>query len=403
MGVSGGGTRPNTLRPLPDLDPFRTLPPILYRLNRAKVRLVSKGSEKPFHPLRSNSSSHIHVSIPTETEQTAGIQLLKGVEESVHRQVVGQDETIKGLLIALLTGGHVLLEGLPGLAKTLLVRSLAGALRISFRRIQFTPDLLPGDVIGTPIYDQGTGEFRVYKGPVFANMLLADEINRAPPKVQSALLEAMEEEQVTIDGTTYPLPSPFLALATQNPIEQQGTYPLAEAQLDRFMLKLRIDYPSRDEEGEIIERIALNPIRADGVSNDDPSLDDDLVSEKGGVATIPEVLEARAELNGVNVDQKIRDYVVDLVFATREPADAGLPEFESLIEFGISPRASIFLIRAARAYAYIEGRDFVLPDDVKSMAYPVLRHRLRTTYEADAQGIDPDDLIDRLLDTVPSP
>jgi len=345
-------------------------------------------------------SSDIHVSIPTETVQTAGIQLLRGVEESVHREVVGQDETIQGLLIALLTGGHVLLEGLPGLAKTLLVRSLAGALRISFRRIQFTPDLLPGDVIGTPVYDQGTGEFRVYKGPVFANMLLADEINRAPPKVQSALLEAMEEEQVTIDGTTYPLPSPFLALATQNPIEQQGTYPLAEAQLDRFMMKLQIGYPSRDEEGEIIERIALSHISAEGV---DPSLDEDLVSEKGGVATIPEVLEARAELNGVNVDRKIRDYVVDLVLATREPADAGLPEFEDLIEFGTSPRASIFLTRAARAHAYIEGRDFVLPDDVKSMAYPVLRHRLRTTYEADAQGIEPDDLIDRLLDTVPSP
>ncbi len=343
------------------------------------------------------------MSIPTEKVQTAGIQLLKGVEESVHREVVGQDETIQGLLIALLTGGHVLLEGLPGLAKTLLVRSLAGALRISFRRIQFTPDLLPGDVIGTPVYDQGTGEFRVYKGPVFANMLLADEINRAPPKVQSALLEAMEEEQVTIDGTTYPLPSPFLALATQNPIEQQGTYPLAEAQLDRFMMKLRIGYPSRDEEGEIIERIALSTISAEGVSVDDSSPDEDLASEKEGVATIPEVLEARAELNGVNVDKKIRDYVVDLVLATREPADAGLPEFEALIEFGTSPRASIFLTRAARAHAYIEGRDFVLPDDVKSMAYPVLRHRLRTTYEADAQGIDPDDLIDRLLDTVPSP
>lgn len=343
------------------------------------------------------------MSISTETGQTAGIHLLRGVEESVHRKVVGQDEAIQGLLIALLTGGHVLLEGLPGLAKTLLVRSLASALHISFRRIQFTPDLLPGDVIGTPVYDQGTGEFKVYKGPVFANMLLADEINRAPPKVQSALLEAMEEEQVTIDGTTYSLPSPFLALATQNPIEQQGTYPLAEAQLDRFMMKLRIGYPSRDEEGEIIKRVALSTISAEGVSIEDPSLDEDLVSEKAGVATIPEVLEARAELNGVNVDRKIRDYVVDLVLATREPADAGLPEFEALIEFGTSPRASIFLTRAARAHAYIEGRDFVLPDDVKSMAYPVLRHRLRTTYEADAQGIDPDDLIDRLLDTVPSP
>ena len=357
--------------------------------------------EKPFRPLSSNSSSQVHVSILIET---AGIRLLRGVEESVHREVVGQDETIQGLLIALLTGGHVLLEGLPGLAKTLLVRSLAGALRTSFRRIQFTPDLLPGDVVGTPVYHQGTGEFRVYKGPVFANLVLADEINRAPPKVQSALLEAMEEEQVTIDGTTYPLPSPFLVLATQNPIEQQGTYPLAEAQLDRFMMKLRIEYPSRDEEREIIERVALNTIEAGGDSVDDPSLNVDLVSASGeGAATAPEVLEARTELNGVNVDQKIRDYVVDLVFATREPADAGLPEFEALLEFGTSPRASIFLTRAARALAYLEGRDFVLPDDVKVMAYPVLRHRFRTTYEADSQGIDADELIDRLLATVPAP
>ena len=197
----------------------------------------------------------------TRPVETAGYQLLRGVEKSVHRKVVGQDETIEGLLIALITGGHVLLEGLPGLAKTLLVRSLAGALHTSFRRIQFTPDLLPGDVIGTPVYDQSTGEFRVYKGPVFANVLLADEVNRAPPKVQSALLEAMEEEQVTIDGVAYLLPLPFLVLATQNPIEQQGTYPLAEAQLDRFMMKLRIDYPSRDEELEIVERRRTRPDR----------------------------------------------------------------------------------------------------------------------------------------------
>ena len=340
----------------------------------------------------------------TRPVETAGYQLLRGVEEAVHRRVVGQDDVIEGLLIALITGGHVLLEGLPGLAKTLLVRSLAGALHTSFRRIQFTPDLLPGDVIGTPVYDQSTGEFRVYKGPVFANVLLADEVNRAPPKVQSALLEAMEEEQVTIDGIPYPLPLPFLVLATQNPIEQQGTYPLAEAQLDRFMMKLRIDYPSRGEELEIIERVALAPIEAARASYEEGREQVDLLARaEKGAASAPEILAARAELNGVVVEDKIRDYVVDIVFATREPAKAGLPEFSTLLEFGTSPRATIFLIRASRALAYLRGRDFVLPDDVKIVAYPVLRHRLRTTYEADAKGIDADQLIDRLLDAVAAP
>jgi len=279
------------------------------------------------------------------------------------------------------------------------VRSLADALHTTFRRIQFTPDLLPGDVIGVPVYHQGTGEFRVFKGPVFANLLLADEVNRAPPKVQSALLEAMEEGQVTIDGTTYPLPSPFLVLATQNPIEQQGTYPLAEAQLDRFMLKLRIEYPNREEEREILQRIALSPAGSDGSLPEHEPAPGESASEASDEA----VLEARKELDGVTLDLKIQEYIVRLVFATREPVEAGLPEFKNLIEFGTSPRATIFLARAARALAYLEGRDFVLPDDVKSVAYPVLRHRLRTTYEADAKGIDPDQLIDRLLATVPSP
>ena len=334
----------------------------------------------------------------TSTE-TMGHRLLKDVEQSVHQRVVGQDDTIRGLLIAMLTGGHVLLEGLPGLAKTLLVRSLADALHTTFRRIQFTPDLLPGDVVGVPVYHQGTGEFRVFKGPVFSNLLLADEVNRAPPKVQSALLEAMEEGQVTIDGTTYPLPSPFLVLATQNPIEQQGTYPLAEAQLDRFMLKLRIEYPNREEEREILERIALTPIASQPVTQPAGFTEDEATSEASAAA----IMEARKELDTVAVDRKIQEYIVSLVFATREPAEAGLPELEHLLEFGTSPRASIFLARASRALAYLEGRDFVLPDDVKTVAYPVLRHRLRTTYEADAKGIDADQLIDRLLATVPAP
>jgi MoxR-like ATPase len=330
---------------------------------------------------------------------TMGHRLLQDVEQSVHQRVVGQDDTIRGLLIALLTGGHVLLEGLPGLAKTLLVRSLADALHTSFRRIQFTPDLLPGDVVGVPVYHQGTGEFRVYKGPVFANLVLADEVNRAPPKVQSALLEAMEEGQVTIDGTTYPLPSPFLVLATQNPIEQQGTYPLAEAQLDRFMMKLRIEYPNRDQEREILERIALSPATTAGAAPPPVASDSEAVAEESAAA----IMEARAELDGVSVDRRIQEYIVSLVFATREPVEAGLPEFANLLEFGTSPRATIFLARAARALAYLEGRDFVLPDDVKSVAHLVLRHRLRTTYEADAKGIDADQLVDRLLATVPAP
>jgi len=335
---------------------------------------------------------------------TPGHRLLREVEESVHHKVVGQDETIRGLLIALLTGGHVLLEGLPGLAKTLLVRSLADALHTTFRRIQFTPDLLPGDVVGIPVYHQGTGEFRVYKGPVFSNLVLADEVNRAPPKVQSALLEAMEEEQVTIDGTTYPLPSPFIVLATQNPIEQQGTYPLAEAQLDRFMMKLRIEYPRREEEREILERIALSPVGGNGAKNKErDGSGAPLAAHVPGSASGDAVLEARKELDAVKVDRKIQDYIVNLVFATREPREAGLPEFETLLEFGTSPRATIFLTRAARARAYLEGRDFVLPDDVKKVAHPVLRHRLRTTYEADAKGIDSDQLIDKLLATVPAP
>ncbi|MDR0786416.1 MAG: AAA family ATPase, partial [Gemmatimonadota bacterium] len=335
--------------------------------------------------------------------ESAGHQLLRDVERSVHQRVVGQGETVRGLLVALLTGGHVLLEGLPGLAKTLLVRSLAGALQASFRRIQFTPDLLPGDIVGTPVYDPATGGFRVHEGPIFANIVLADEVNRAPPKVQSALLEAMEEEQVTIDGTPHPLPAPFLVLATQNPIEQQGTYPLAEAQLDRFMLKLHVSYPDRAEEKQILQRVALGrkgapgvpaglsivrgpealPAGAAGEFRTDGSAGPDSHPSRGAtetgegfLASLDAVFAARGELERVHVDERIQDYIVDLTFATREPARAGLPELESLLEFGISPRGTIFLTRGARALAYLEGRDYVLPDDVKAIAPSVLRHRL---------------------------
>ena len=315
-----------------------------------------------------------------------GSELLTTVTGAMHERVVGQDQAIEGLLIALLTGGHVLLEGLPGLAKTLMVRTLAEAIHTDFRRIQFTPDLLPTDIVGTPVFDQRTGEFRVHKGPIFSNIILADEINRAPPKVQAALLEAMEERQVTIAGETYPLDSPFMVLATQNPVELHGTYPLAEAQLDRFAMKLDIGYPSREEEKAIVRRVAHadpSPIEA--------------------VATVEQISAARHEVAAVHLEEKVLDYVVELGFATREPAAYGMEDLEDLIEFGTSPRATIFLTRTSRARAYVRGRGFVMPDDVKAMAPLVLKHRLRTTYEADARGIDADEIMRRVLGAVPAP
>lgn len=326
-----------------------------------------------------------------EQVQTIGSHLLDRVEEAVHRRVVGQEAAVRGLLVSLLTGGHILLEGLPGLAKTLMVRSLADAVNAEFRRIQFTPDLLPGDIVGTPIYHQGTGEFRVHKGPIFANIILADEVNRAPPKVQSALLESMEEKQVTIDGVSYGLPDPFVVLATQNPVEHHGTYPLAEAQLDRFMMKLRVGYPSKAEEKEIVNRVATGTTDLRSRVTYEP------------VATLDDIFRARQEASEVYLSDKILDYIVELVFATREPADYGLANLVNLMEFGTSPRASIFITRASRAAAYLAGRDYVIPDDVKEIAPHVLRHRLRTTYEADAKRIDSDQIIRQILDAVPTP
>ena len=325
----------------------------------------------------------------TELEQPAvgtGSDLLTTVTEAVHERVVGQEEAVEGLLIALLTGGHILLEGLPGLAKTLMVRTLAQAIHTGFRRIQFTPDLLPTDIVGTPVFDQSSGEFRVHRGPIFSNIILADEINRAPPKVQAALLEAMEERQVTIAGETYPLDSPFMVLATQNPVELHGTYPLAEAQLDRFAMKLNIGYPSREQEKRIVRRVAHahpSPIEA--------------------VATVEQISAAKRDVAAVHLEEKVLDYVVELGFATREPAAYGMEDLEDLIEFGTSPRATIFLTRTSRARAYVRGRDFVMPDDVKAMAPLVLRHRLRTTYEADARGIDADEIMRRVRGAVPAP
>lgn len=315
-----------------------------------------------------------------------GSKVLAGVAKTVHERIVGQEEAVEGLLIALLTGGHILLEGLPGLAKTLMVRTLAEAIHTGFRRIQFTPDLLPTDIVGTPVFDQSSGEFRVQRGPIFSNIVLADEINRAPPKVQAALLEAMEERQVTIAGETYPLDRPFMVLATQNPVELHGTYPLAEAQLDRFSMKLEIGYPTREEEKTIVRRVAHGehiPVEA--------------------VLTVGEIAEASSQVAAVHLEEEILDYIVELTFATREPKEYGLSDLADLIEFGASPRATIFLTRTARARAYLRGRDYVMPDDVKAMAPKVMCHRLRTTYEADARGIDSAEIVRRVLGAVPSP
>jgi MoxR-like ATPase len=317
---------------------------------------------------------------------SADTALVQGVVQQVARRVVGQEYMVERLLIGLLTGGHVLLEGVPGLAKTLTVRTLAETISTTFQRIQFTPDLLPADVLGTQVFDQGTGQFSVKKGPIFANILLADEINRAPAKVQSALLEAMQEKQVTIGGQTFKLDEPFLVLATQNPIEQEGTYPLPEAQLDRFMLKLRVGYPTRDEEKEIMRRMAGGGTITVTAS-----------------ATPQEIMAARQRISELYVDERIVDYIVEIVHATRSPAEAGLADLAPLIEFGASPRATIALAQASRAHAFLRGRTYVTPDDVKAIAPDVLRHRVLTSFEADAEEVTSDDIVARVLARVESP
>jgi MoxR-like ATPase len=320
------------------------------------------------------------------SSSSADTRLIQDVSSQVGLRVVGQEYMIDRLLISLLTGGHVLLEGVPGLAKTLTVRTLAETIDTTFSRIQFTPDLLPADVVGTQVYDQATGNFMVKKGPIFANIILADEINRAPAKVQAALLEAMQEKQVTIGGTTYKLEEPFLVLATQNPIEQEGTYPLPEAQVDRFMLKLRVGYPTRDEEREIMRRMASG--HAIDIRH---------------VATPEAILEARGRIADLYMDDRIVDYIVDIVHATREPAAAGLSDISHLVEFGASPRATIALAQASRAHAFLRGRAFVTPDDVKAIAPDVLRHRVLTTYEAEAEEVTSDDIVAKVLARVESP
>ena len=315
-----------------------------------------------------------------------GQELTQRIARELHKRVVGQELMIERLLIGLLTGGHVLLEGVPGLAKTLTVKSLAETIHASFERIQFTPDLLPADVVGTMIYNQGTGEFTPRRGPIFANIVLADEINRAPPKVQSALLEGMQERQVTLGGETHPLPKPFLVLATQNPIEQEGTYPLPEAQVDRFMLKLHVGYPTREMEKEIMRRMAGREL-------------EDLEP----VAKLEELFAARQAIADLYMDDKIADYIVDVVHATREPGTFGLGNLSSLIEYGASPRATIYLSVCAKAHAYLRGRGYVLPDDVKAMAPDVLRHRIITSFEAEAEEVTSDHIIARIFEAVDVP
>ena len=300
--------------------------------------------------------------------------------------IVGQRQMVECLLIGLLADGHVLLEGVPGLAKTLAVRTLAATITSRFQRIQFTPDLLPADLIGTMIYNQRSGDFTVQKGPIFANILLADEINRAPAKVQSALLEAMQEKQVTIGGHTHVLEEPFLVLATQNPIEQEGTYPLPEAQVDRFMFKLLVRYPERREEREILDRMT---------TGEQPAAQP--------VVGAARVLEARRLVGDIYVDGRVKEYVLDVVRATREPAGMRLPDLAPLIEYGASPRAAIYLIRAAKARAFLEGRGYVTPEDIKALGLDVLRHRLILSYEAEAENVSADELVRKIFDTVSVP
>ncbi|MCC6236286.1 MAG: AAA family ATPase [Dehalococcoidia bacterium] len=308
------------------------------------------------------------------------------VQASISSVILGQEALVQRLLIALLTNNHALVEGVPGLAKTLTVSALARSIDATFTRIQFTPDLLPADIVGTLVFNPREADFSVRRGPIFANVVLADEINRAPAKVQSALLEAMQERQVSIGGDTLPLPDPFLVLATQNPIEHEGTYPLPEAQLDRFMLKVLVDYPPRDAERAILKR---------AIEGDD--------TELTPVVTRDEVLALRAAVAAVEVNERLREYILRIMEATRQPARFQLEALAPLIEFGASPRASVFLARAAQANAFIEGRDYVLPDDVKSLAPDVLRHRIVTTYEAEARGVDVEAIIEQLLGGVGIP
>ena len=314
-------------------------------------------------------------------------EVIDKITKEIEKVIVGQQYIVKRILVGLLADGHILLEGVPGLAKTLMVHTTANTISASFKRIQFTPDLLPADLIGTLIYNQKTSEFLPKKGPLFANFILADEINRAPAKVQSALLESMQERQVTIGDTTYPLPKPFLVMATQNPIEQEGTYPLPEAQIDRFMLKLLIDYPNREEELQIMDKMVPN----------------DEITTKA-VVKPNDILQIRELIKDIYMESKIKDYILNLVFATREPQKfKNLEELADLIEYGASPRASIYLAQAAKAHAFLYHRGYVTPDDIKAIGKDILRHRIILTYEAEAEQITQEDIVNKLFDEIEVP
>ena len=309
------------------------------------------------------------------------------LKKAISQVIVGQNELIDKILIGMLANGHILLEGVPGLAKTLTVNTLAKSINTSFQRIQFTPDMLPADLIGTLIFNQKTSGFETRKGPIFSNIILADEINRAPSKVQSALLEGMQERQVTIGESTYKLGNPFLVLATQNPIEQEGTYPLPEAQIDRFMMKLKVDYPDKDEERQILRSSART----------------DIVKQKKSKIKATSIIKAQKAINDIYVDEKVEDYVLNLVFATRNPTKHGLEDLSQLIQYGASPRATINLILASKARAFLEGRGYITPEDVRYIGIDVLRHRIILTYEAEAEELTSEDIIQRLFDFIEIP
>ncbi len=331
------------------------------------------------------TSAHGDIRVLNELVQKESV-FIDTLQTEVGKVIVGQKAMVERVFIGILCGGHVLLEGVPGLAKTLMVKTFSEALDASFQRIQFTPDLLPADLIGTMIYNQHKGEFSVRKGPIFAHLILADEVNRAPAKVQSALLEAMQERQVTIGDTTFPLPQPFIVMATENPIEQEGTYPLPEAQVDRFMLKVLVSYPSREEERAIMERMSGSQ-----------------VPRANKVIAPQDIVRARSVVEQIYVDDKIKEYIVNIVFATRDPAGGGLKDLGDLIEYGASPRATIYLHLAARAHAFLRHRGFVTPEDVKAVGLEVLRHRVSLTYEAEAQELTSDAIVKRIFDRIEVP
>lgn len=327
----------------------------------------------------------INVNITPSIEQiTEDCNRFTGVKIEVSKVIVGQEDIINFIIIAILCNGHILLEGVPGIAKTTMIKAIARALGLAFNRIQFTPDLLPSDIIGTMIYNHKEGTFETKKGPIFANLILADEINRAPAKVQSALLEAMEEQQITIDTQTYPLDQPFLVFATQNPIEQEGTYQLPEAQLDRFMFKINVKYPNQKDEREILRKLNTN-------------------NSIQQIVTKKDIFDAQESVKNIYLDDKIAEYIVALVHATRSLTEVGLATLSEYVHYGVSPRATIALYKAAKAYAFLKKRNFVTPDDVKAVALPILRHRIVLTYQAEADNITPDDIIKKILQKISAP